>query len=317
MPALKTVLATGSVSVVALLTTGALAGGMDYETKGSLKDVEPAPPGIIYSAVIDAAGGFEVADGENVGSALDDENYPLIEGDARVNVPISHDFSVQIDLGGLSTFTDRDDGDDQLQTYYYTGAHLSYRDPMRYALGVFGLVGSSNGGEDENATIGLFGLEAQKYWDNITLYGQGGVFYADDESEDDVMTDAWFVRGVVRKFIDPNSYIAAELSYADGEENEDDGSNVDDLSAVSWGLKYERMKTDMPIAWFVEYKGNHIAEDTSFGGSSDDELTTHAGMVGLRFQFGATSAIENDRRGATFDMPDVGRWTGWTMEVVD
>jgi len=316
MSALKTVLATGSVSVVALLATGALAGGMDYEGEGSLKDVAPAPPGIIYSAVIDAAGGFEVADGEDVDGDLDDDNYPLIEGDARVNVPISHDISVQVDLGGFSTFTDREEGDDQLQTYYYTGAHLAYRDPTRYALGAFGLVGSSNGGEEENATIGLFGLEAQKYWDNITLYGQGGVFYADDEDEDDVMTNAWFVRGVVRKFIDPNSYVAADLSYAEGEENDGPGGgNVDDLSAVSWGLKYERMKTDMPIAWFVEYKGNHIAEDQP--GSGDDELTTHAGMVGLRFQFGATSAIENDRRGATFDMPDVGRWTGWTMEVVD
>jgi len=48
-----------------------------------------------------------------------------------------------------------------------------------------------------------------------------------------------------------------------------------------------------------------------------EELTSHAAMVGLRFQFGATSAIENDRRGATFDMPDVGRWTGWTIETVD
>ncbi len=188
---------------------------------------------------------------------------------------------------------------------------------MRYALGAFGLVGSVNGGDAENATIGLFGLEAQKYWNNVTLYGQGGVFYADDEDADDVMTNAWFVRGVARKFVDPNSYIAAELSYADGEENEDASGDVDDLTALSWGLKYERMKTDMPIAWFVEYKGSHIVEDDASSGSNDDELTTHAGLVGLRFQFGATSAIENDRRGATFDMPDVGRWTGWTIDVVD
>ncbi len=118
MSALKAVLTTGSVSVVALLATGALAGGMDYESEGSLKDVEPAPPGIIYSAVIDAAAGFEMADGENLDgdSELDDDNYPLIEGDARVNVPISSDISVQFDLGGLSTFTDREEGDDQLQT---------------------------------------------------------------------------------------------------------------------------------------------------------------------------------------------------------
>jgi hypothetical protein len=317
MTALKTVLATGAVFVAALMTTGALAGGMDYETEGSLKDVEPAPPGIIYSAVIDAAAGAEWASGENDDSfELEDENYAFTEGDARVSVPLRDDISVQFDVGGLSTFTDRENGENQLQTYFYTGAHLTYRDPARYALGAFGLVGSSNGGENENATIGLFGLEAQKYWDNITFYGQGGVFYADDEDEGDVMTDAWFVRGVVRKFFDPLSYIEADLSYAQGEENEGSSGDVDTYDVLSWGLKYERMKADMPIAWFVEYKGFHGQEELD-GGGSEDEVTTHAALVGLRFHFGGTSAIENDRRGATFDMPDVGRWTGWTMEVLD
>ena len=111
-------------------------------------------------------------------------------------------------------------------------------------------------------------------------------------------------------FLDENAMLEGEVSYADGKENDSDPS---DYTAWSWGVRYEKAFTDHPIAWFLEYHGMQIEE--SNGG--DDELMEHTFLVGLRMYFGAGSLMENDRRGATFDTPDVGRWTGWTVEVVD
>ena len=305
----STALAKSVLGVVLFLASsvGASAGG----------ELSAPQKSTVYSSVISSSIGGESADfsageGRDFGFQLDDEGYAFIQGDAHVNIPVGVKYSLQFDLGGLATFTDRNEGEDNLQTYYYTAAHLAYRNPHSHAVGVFGLAGSVNGGENENALIGLVGLEAQKYIRNVTLYGQFGFFVADDETENDVMTDAWFIRGVARYFPSQNARFQAEISYADGEEND---ATESELTALSWGVRYDRQlaNSSYPISWFIAYDG-YKGEENEEG---NNELVTHAGRIGLTFRFGTDSLIENDRRGATFDTPDVGRWTGWTMETLD
>lgn len=43
-------------------------------------------------------------------------------------------------------------------------------------------------------------------------------------------------------------------------------------------------------------------------------------MAGLGFTFGFNGRMslqDNDRRGATFSAPEIRRWTGYTLEVID
>jgi hypothetical protein len=290
----------GSASLA--LALGATTAAADGTRGGSIKDAPAA--GVLYSATIEASAGWTKTSGND--NDLDDKSYPLIMGAARLTLPLLLDWSAQLDLEGLSTFTSRNNGEDNLQTYFITGLHVARRDPARGALGVFGAVGSSNGGAEENATFFLGGLEAQKYLGNMTLYGQAGYFNADDETEGDVMTKAWFVRGVVRYFFDPNSRLQVELAHARGEEL----VGTEKIKTLNWGIRFDRQIDQRPISWFAAYDGLRVEDD-------NESVTDHRFRLGLAFRFGTGSLLENDRRGATFDLPDIGRWTGYTISVID
>jgi hypothetical protein len=265
---------------------------------------------LLDAGVIEFGTGWAFACKDDLGGEeLDDLDYPMLFGAGRMSLPLSERMSAQLDIGGFNTFTSRSDGDDQLQTYFHGGAHLAVREPEEYAVGVFGLAGSANGGEDENALIGLAGLEGQYYLDALTLYGQVGMLHSDDEDEGDSISDAWLTRGVVRYFLDDDTMAQVETTYGQGK-----GGDAGDLVALSWAAQYARRVEDRPYAWFLGYNGNHVNADSSIG---DDKVTEHTFMVGLKMVFGAATLLENDRRGATFDMPDVGRWAGWTLEVID
>jgi hypothetical protein len=288
------------LGVTALALFGASAAMADGLPSRSVKD-EPVQ-GVAYSATIEAAGAWSKVSSNG---ELDDPRYPSIMGSARLTLPLRQDWSAQIDIEGLSTFTSRTNGEDNLQTYFITGLHMAWRDPARGAFGAFGAVGSSNGGSEENSTFYLAGLEAQRYIGNLTLYGQGGFFNANDETEGDVMTKAWFVRGVGRYFFNPNARLQVELSYANGEKR--DGG--DEIKVVNWGVRFDRALDERPVSWFLAYDGLRLKEE--------DHVTDHRFIAGLSFRFGTGSLLENDRRGTTFDLPDIGRWTGYTVAVVD
>ena len=245
---------------------------------------------------------------------LDDETYPLIEGAARVNIPTSSEWALQLDIDGLATFTDRSDGEDNLQTGFTAGAHFAYRESDQSALGFFGAIGSSNGGDDENANFLLGGIEGQLHANNTTLYGQFGYFNADDETENDVITDAWIFRGVGRYFHTPDQRFQAELTYAAGEEND---STETDIDAWGWGVRYDQRFSGSPLGWAIGYNGMQI-EDSDTGGS--DEVTEHTAFIAITFLFGhgtTPTLQDNNYRGATWDLPDVARMTAYTIAVVD
>ena len=154
------------------------------------------------------------------------------------------------------------------------------------------------------------GLEGQKYIDDTTVYGQVGYFDAEDDSNSDVMTNASFVRGVVRHFLKDDEMISAEISYVDGEEN---NNSADDMNGYSWAVRYQR-GINGSLSGFVQYNGTNIEDQ-----DDSQDVEEHTLMVGLRLNFYGhkTSLKSVDRHGATFDMPDVGRWTAWTMDVAE
>ena len=289
--------------------------------------VEPT----LHSAKVDFGVGFgdQHCENNSNGSISDcqsdtDETYPVFEGHARGNVPLGRSgAAIQLDVGGFAYFTDRSDqgGEENLHNNFYGGAHLAYRNPASYAAGVFGSFGSTEGGDDDDATYWMIGIEGQKYFDELTLYGQVGYFDADDENNDDVIHDAVFFGGVLRYFFGENTMLSAEFSYADGDEAVDSPEPlstgvIDDIHAFSWGIRGEHALANGPIAMFLDYHGTDIENDRNDGGN-ESQLSEHVFLVGLRFTFGVKSLKHQDRYGATFDQPDIGRWIGWTLEQVD
>lgn len=260
-----------------------------------------------YVGTLELGAGWSFID--NDGADLDDDSFPLIEGAARGNIPLADNFAVQLDAGGLATFGQRSGGEDYLQTVFFGATHLNYRTPD-YALGALAQLGSANGGEDENANFYNFGGEGLFNASNLTGILQAGYFWADDESEIDVMTNAWWVRGVARFYAGADTRLQGEFSYADGEEND---SGADPITVFGWGARIDH-SFGGPVAIFLGYKGNNIENDDGF---SPEEITDHTVSIGLNLHFGAGSLREADRNGPSFDTPDVGRWTGWTTNVVN
>jgi len=268
--------------------------------------------GSVFAVQGEIAGGFSSVDVDN-SSDFDDDTYPVLMGGARVNIPAQNNFAFQLDVGGLATFTDREDGEDNLQTAFTGGLHFSYRETGSHAVGIFGALGSSNGGEDENATFGLIGIEGQMNANNTTVIGQIGYFTADDETENDVMTDAWVLRGVARYFLTPDQRLQADLTYASGEESD---SSCCDVEAWSWGLRFDQRFENTPMGWAIGYRGLEIENQSSPSTSATD----HTVFVAMTFTFGYESALSlqaNNDMGATWDLPAVDLFTGYTTEVVD
>jgi hypothetical protein len=227
----------------------------------------PADDGhsLLYSGTVELGAGGAFADCSQEDeeacptSDVDDHVYPYLVGSGRASVPIGDNASLQFDAEGWATFTDRggddeedEQGEDNLQTSFSGAIHATWRDPSTGAAGIFGQLGSSNGGENENATFWLVGGEAQLYLGDFTLYGQGGYFEADDETEDNVITDAFFLRGVGRWSLHPMPRIEGEFSWVDGESNAGPGDDpADDLYGFSWGLRADRIVTGHPISVFA------------------------------------------------------------------
>jgi hypothetical protein len=296
----------------AMLSAGiALAGA-----PAAAADLEAMPIGLDFAFQGELLGGWAWIKEED--TDLDDDGYPFIEGAGRVSIPFADSFSLQLDGDGLANFLGGDDPEDNVHNFFIGSAHLSFRDPEAFALGIFGGAGVAHGGDDNGAQLSMIGAEGQLYLANLTLYGQAGGFWADDESNNNVMSDAFFLRGVARYFLDPDTRLQGEVAFASGEENDPDQPNIDD-DAWTWGARFDRRITGTPVGWTIGYQGTRV-EGEACDTCGDEHVTEHAVFAGLTFTFGYHSEmtlIDNDRRGATFDTPDIGRWAGYTVEVVE
>lgn len=305
----KSLLLSTTIVVIAIPTASFAA---DYAAE-RIDSVERA---LIYAGVIEAYGDYSLIGGSSgngdstFDGSGDQDNYFEVGASARINVPLGESFSAQLDLEAEHRLLDTNDSG-HYKASIVSGVHLSYRDPESHLLGVFGGLGHVVYEDDDEADLWFAGVEGQYYFDQVTLYSQIGYLDAKDDSDTDALHEAWFVRGVARHFLTDYSMIQADAAYVDGKQ--DSGSGYD-MYGISWGLRLEHQYMSMPVSAFVAYEGNYFNNDTC-GGGDCGEFVEHAFLVGAKFSFGAKDLKQNDRSGATLDLPNFGRWVAAGNEL--
>ena len=237
-------------------------------------------------------------------------------GEGRVNYWISPTLSVQMDAEAEVTtainnppYDSTTDNDGRVHGVF--GGHLAMRNPASHAIAVFGGLSAANnlyhwGGSGEGQMVhGLIGLEGQLYFNQFTLYGQGGYAGRITGSDTTEPEHLWFIRGVGRYFYTPNDKIQAEVGYAAGPAYNCSGCATN--SITNWGVLYEH-RFDSPFSVYAEYAGFSMDGDSA-------RATEHMVMVGIKAYVNQGTLLANDRNGATFDMPKFVRALPWSYWV--
>jgi hypothetical protein len=264
---------------------------------------EAAASGLLFSGTFDLFGGYTWFS-ENVGNADGLHDNPFFGGAARASVPWTSNFSTQFDLEGAAAFIS-DDEDDPYAGSVVGAVHASFRDPSGWLFGGFAGGGAAWPEDEETGHLWFAGIESQLYLNNFTLYGQAG--YLDsieaDGDDSDTFHNAWFVRGVARYFVGPNTMLQGEIAYAQGDQ---DSSSKKDMDIIAWGAEVEHSLSAMPVSLFAAYEGAHY--DNGHPGGDTGRFVEHTGLAGIKFRFGTDTLLDNDRLGATLDTPRFGRW---------
>jgi hypothetical protein len=241
---------------------------------------------------------------------------------ARVNWWINSPWAIQLDAqsewwGKTRIFGDASGG----WTGTVTGqmaAHIAWRDPNRYAFSLLlGQFAHDDAGGDNTlgwANYGLIGGEAQFYFGDLTLYGQGGVLLRQSCAIncEGVLKDIWWVRGIGRYFFTAKDKLQAEFGYAEGT----DTFHVPNTKGriTTWGAEYEHWIDKTPVSVWVGYRGWRF-ENTN---EVSYKTTANEVWVGARLWFGTPSDLKAvDRRGATWDTPKFLQVLTWSSAVAD
>lgn len=309
-----------------ILFTAALALGLAAGSAhaGGLESPAPdkAASGLLNSGVADLWIGHVSIEPDLSSPSDNPTDTGRAGGQLLFNLPLGNNASLQLDIAGEGDF-DNNDPDGFTQDYeglIQGGAHLSHRVPNSYLIGGFVgvgevFVGSGSSGLNKDEGGWMAGAEGQLYHGNTTFYGQAGYFDSDG-NDFETLVDAWFVRGVIRHFFTPNSMISGEVLYGEGEDSATPIS--EDINFAGWELIYKRQMDSRPVDWFVAYDG-HYVENDKVPGLTDEDLVEHVFKIGFSIRFGgANSLLDQDRRGATLDLPfDPLRAAGYTVDVVD
>jgi len=243
----------------------------------------------------------------------DHDSYMTTGQNGRLSLPLSDVLAIQTDINNEFTGNAfRSNSADDFSHSVDFGVHLSARDPSRGLFGVFGAFGQGKGDDDSAGRQNYWavGGEAQFYTDMATFYVQGG--YLDSKDSDfgdrDGLHDAFFVRGVARWFMTPDSRLQGEVSYADG--GQDDG-DPEDMQVIQWGARYDTVISGVPLigdsAVFVGYRGTYF-DNNCCSNLGTGRFTEHTIMAGVSYHFGGMTLLDFDRVGATLDLPTFGRW---------
>jgi len=260
----------------------------------------------------------------------DHDDYFTTGQSGRLSIPLSDMLAIQTDFNNEITGNAfKDDSNDDFSHSFDFGVHMSARDPSRGLFGVFGAFGQGKGDDNEGRhNYWAVGGEAQFYTDMATFYVQGG--YLDStpkegvpEEQKDGLHDAFFVRGVARWFMTPDSRLQGEVAYANGKQDSRFGGDDDDdvpydMDVIQWGVRYDTVIGGLPIigdtAVFIGYRGTHF--DTVCCNNNDTgRFTEHTIMAGYSYHFGGMSLLDFDRVGATLDLPTFGRWVAGGEQI--
>jgi opacity protein-like surface antigen len=229
-------------------------------------------------------------------------------GAARANYWITREISVQVDAQAEGTSYEFSGGDGRSSAHsYLVGGHWSWRSPQQYLFGLFAAVGDAGadlGFTDAQRHV-LIGAEAQWYWNQFTLYAQGG-YDTTVGNIDPFFTNsinAWFIRGTGRYYVNPNFLIEGTVMYANGrlDFNFDDPS--EGFRTWSWQAKAEWRFPTVPFSVYAKYQGSQTRYDASeFLDFASLKVTDHRVLFGLKLHMGDRTLQQTDRTGATLDI---------------
>lgn len=189
---------------------------------------------------------------------------------------------------------------------YLIGGHFNWRDSQRGLLGVFAAAGDQGSFILDARRHVIFGGEAQVYWNQFTLYVQGG--YDTTTGTHFIEPQAWFARGTGRYFFTPNTMLEGTVLYANGDIGTGAGLGgipKIDFTTWLWEAKLEHRFATTPFSLYVKYRGAETKFESDFGGSDQLKATEHRVLAGLRLYMGQNTLLANDRQGATLDIKDV------------
>lgn len=255
-------------------------------------------------------------DNPEVGLNESAEGY-LVGLDAYFNTWLSSNFATQFDLN--ARFTGGQEFEPGVVSYgesFSGGVHVAYRDPEKFALGVFGAAQKAGYhtefGDGFAPGIGLVGVEGQAYVDDLTIYLQAGVAQGDRV---DIGGGAFyrdygqfkFVRGVLRYFLNDNLKLSAEASYAEGEigyyafQGDYVGTEVPvSIATIKLGVDWRPDGSD--ASFFAAYEASLNSQSIS---GVDRSSIDHRLLAGLKIDFAAETLKARDREGVTWDLPQL------------
>jgi opacity protein-like surface antigen len=242
---------------------------------------------------------------ENCDPFSDQFNGWALGGAGRANYWITREVSVQVDAQAEGTSYEFSGGGGHFSSHsYLVGGHWSWRSPQQYLFGVFAATGDAGGGGfGFSQRHGLIGAEAQWYWNQFTLYAQGGydtTLGSVDSGTDSI--NAWFIRGTGRYFVNPNFLIEGTVMYANG--------RTDFIGEPSWGFqtwswqaKAEWRFPTAPFSVFAKYQGSQTTYDSfEFFDAASGKVADHRVLLGLKLHMGDRTLQQTDRAGATLDI---------------
>src|SRR5262249_11794747 len=156
-----------------------------------------------------------------------------------------------------------------------------------YLFGLFGGVGdagSNFGFAEASQRHGVIGAEAQWYWQQFTLYAQGGYDTTLGTVGDDVDSiNAWFLRGTGRYFVNPNFLIEGTVMYANGRVDRNFGDPSFGFQTWSWQAKAEWRLPTAPFSVFAKYQGSETRYGSSeFENIASAKVTDNRVLLGLK-----------------------------------
>ncbi len=277
---------------------------------GHAADMQPV---LKAPAAVDqqATGYVEVYSGWASTRATDDGDRTRFNGWAlggagRGNYWVSRDMSVQVDAQAEGTSYDFPGGGHLSSHSYLVGGHWSWRNPQQYLFGLFGGVGDAGGAFISSQRHGVIGAEAQWYWNQFSLYAQGGydsTLGTVGAGFDIDSVNAWFIRGTGRYFINPNFLIEGTVMYDNGNVDRTCCGASFGFQTWTWGVKGEWRLATAPFSVFAKYQGS----ETKYDNSDDFQLfgakvTDHRVLLGLKLHMGDRTLQQTDRAGATLDI---------------
>jgi hypothetical protein len=264
-------------------------------------DMQPvlkAPASVDQQATgyVEVYSGWARTESENFGER-DRFNGWALGGAGRGNYWVNPGMSVQVDAQAEGTSYDDRFGDFSNHSYL-VGGHWSWRSPSQYLLGLFGGIGDAGGGFGPAQRYGLIGVEAQWYWNQFTLYGQFGydTTLTSNGSSD---TNAWFIRGTGRYFVNPNFLLEGTVMYANGDVDFSRASIG--FETWTWQAKVEWRLATAPFSVYAKYQGSETNYDNALG-FRDFKVTDNRVLLGLKLHMGDRTLQQTDRAGATLDI---------------